>query len=212
MHPAISVKLYSRAAPGSGVVQLTKRCPLRLLIDRGARFVLIVALTSGVWGPQAQAQTSNEYQIKAAFLYNFAKFVEWPAEAFSEGNGSLIVGIVGEDPFGSAIDQTINGKTVNGRQLVITRLKWGQNLRACHILFISSSEHNRLGQILESLRGASVLTVGEAAQFSQQGGIIKFIMEENKLRFEINAEAAAGAGLKVSSKLLALAKTVRGRT
>ena len=112
-------------------------------------------------GSPAHAQTAGEYQIKAAFLFNFAKFIEWPSEAFNNGGAPLVLGIMGEDPFGSAIDQALNGKTVNGRQLTIKRLKWGQNLRDCHILFISSSERNRLAQIIESLKGASVLTVGE---------------------------------------------------
>jgi hypothetical protein len=206
-----SMKVHSRTTAESCVVQLIRRCSLWLLIDGAARFVLIVALMSGLCGTQAKAQSDNEYQIKGAFLYNFAKFVEWPAAAFNDDNAAFIFGIVGEDPFGSALDQTINGKTINGRQLVITRLKWGQNLRGCQILFVSSSERSHLAQILGSLSGASVLTVGEMAQFSQQGGIIRFMMEENKLRFEINTEAAAGAGLKVSSKLLTLAKTVRGR-
>jgi hypothetical protein len=117
---------------------------------------------------------------------------------------------VGDDPFGETIDQTMNGKTVNGRQLSIKRLKWGQNLKDCHILFISSSERKRLSQILESLRGGSTLTVGEMERFTQQGGIINLIMEDSKVRFEVNTNSAGQARLKISSKLLALAKSVTG--
>ena len=134
-----------------------------------------------------QAQSSGEYQIKAAFLYNFAKFVDWPAEAFAGSNGKLIIGVIGDDPFGGALNQAINGKTINGRPLLVRRLRWGQDLRSCHILFISSSERQRLPQIIQSLRGASVLTVGDMGQFNQQGGIINFILEANKVRFEINS-------------------------
>ncbi|HEX9002623.1 MAG TPA: YfiR family protein [Blastocatellia bacterium] len=184
-----------------------------LLICEWAGLTLLAILLSPVnfvFGVRAQTQTANEYEVKAAFLYNFAKFVEWPPEAFGSGGGTaLIVGIIGDDPFGSAIDRTISGKTVNGRQLTIRRLKWGQNLKDCHVLFVSSSEQKRLPQILEILKGASVLTVSEMDQFSQQGGVIGFVMENSKVRFEINTSASEQARLKISSKLLALARIVR---
>jgi hypothetical protein len=154
----------------------------------------------------AQAQTSDEYQVKAAFLYNFAKFVDWPAEAFSGSGAQLVIGVVGDDPFGGALDQAINGKSIGGHSLTIRRLKWGQDLRSCHILFISSSERKRLPQIIQSVRGASVLTVGDVDGFNQQGGIINFVLESSKVRFEINARASDQVRLRISSKLLALAK------
>ena len=179
-----------------------------LFIGKFISLLLLISLLGGACGRRVAAQTANEYQVKAAFLYNFAKFIEWPTEAFS--NGHLVVGLIGDDPFGSALDQTINGKSINGRQLIIRRFKWGQNLRDCHILFIASSERKRLPQILESLRGARVLTVGELDKFCQQGGLINFILEENKVRFEINLDVAEQAGLKISSKLLALARSVKG--
>jgi len=168
---------------------------------------LVLGLLSIAFSLVAQAQTSNEYQVKAAFLYNFAKFIDWPAEAFNASNAPLIIGVIGNDPFGVALDQAINGKTVNGRPLVVRRLKWGQDLRACQILFISSSERKRLPQIIQSLRGASVLTVGDMAEFTQQGGIINFILEASRVRFEINSRASDQARIRISSKLLALAKT-----
>jgi hypothetical protein len=155
--------------------------------------LLVISWLSGVAGGRVQAQAADEYQIKAAFLYN-----------------QLVVGLIGDDPFGSTIDQTISGKSINGRQLTIQRLKWGQNLRECHILFIAASERKRLAQILESLRGANVLTVSELDKFCLQGGLINFILEENKVRFEINLDAAEQAGLKISSRLLTLAKSVKG--
>lgn len=159
----------------------------------------------GTLSTAVQAQ-SNEYQVKAAFLYNFAKFVDWPAEALGGSNGTLVIGVIGDDPFGGALDQAINGKTVNGRALVVRRLKWGQDLRFCHILFISASERKHLPQIIQSLRGASVLTVGDMGQFNQEGGIINFVLEASKVRFEINSRGADQAQLRISSKLLALAK------
>ena len=176
-----------------------------LLLSRVVPFFLVFALVGSPFSARVQAQ-SNEYQVKAAFLYNFAKFVDWPAEAFGGSNGTLIIGVVGDDPFGGALDQAINGKSIGGRSLAVRRLKWGQDLRSCHILYISSSERKHLSQIIQSLRGASVLTVGDMGQFNQQGGIINFILEASKVRFEINSRGADQARLRISSKLLALAK------
>lgn len=168
-------------------------------------FLLVLFVLS--CGPvvQASAQTPDEYHVKAAFILNFARFIEWPSDGYGNG-GALVVGIVGEDPFGGSLDQ-LNGKTVNGHRIVIKRLKAEEYLRGCQILFISSSERNRLGKILESVRGATVLTIGELSQFNQAGGIIKFVIQENKVRFEINTGAASQARLKISSKLLALSKS-----
>lgn len=168
--------------------------------------LLVLGLLGSTLGTQVQAQSPNEYQVKAAFLYNFAKFVDWPAEAFTDSNAPLVIGVIGDDPFGGALDQAVSGKSIGGHWLNVRRLKWGQDLRSCHILYISSSERRRLPQIIQSLRGASVLTVGDVEEFNQQGGIINFILESNKVRFEINSRAADQARLRISSKLLALAK------
>jgi hypothetical protein len=172
------------------------------------RFTLVLTLlaviASGPVGP-THAQKADEYQVKAAFILNFARFVEWPGDSLSDGD-TLVIGIIGEDPFGNSIDQVVSRATANGRRLVVRRLKWGDNLRACHVLFISSSEHRRTGQILSSLRGASVLTISEMGDFSRNGGMIRLFIHDNKVFFEINAAAAGQARLKVSSKLLALSR------
>jgi len=183
---------------------------LRVTAGRVLALILVAAGAGAGSVPQADAQSEppSEYQIKAAFLYNFAKFVEWPADTFADPHDPIVLGIVGEDPFGSVLDKIVLGKTVNGRGLMIKRLKPGPDLRKCHILFISSSEKKHLAPILESLQGSSVLTVGETDRFAQSGGVINFILEENKVRFEINSETAARARLKISSKLLALARIV----
>ena len=157
------------------------------------------------------AQSQDEYRVKAAFLYNFTKFVEWPGDAFVDGGGAFVIGLVGSDPFGPTLDQTVASKSVNGRQLQVRRLKPGQTPRGCQILFIGASERRRLPQILDSLRGLSVLTVSEMEQFNQLGGMINFVMEDSKVGFEINAVAADRAHLKISSKLLQLAKSGKGR-
>jgi len=168
--------------------------------------LLLVSLCAGTSFP-VQAQAPNEYRVKAAFILNFARFIEWPGDGYGDG-GTLVVGIVGDDPFGGSLDQ-LNGTTVNGHRIVIRRLKAGDYLKACQILFVSSSERSRLGKILESLRGGSVLTIGELPQFNQAGGIIKFVIQNNKVRFEINDGAAGQARLRISSKLLALSKSGR---
>jgi hypothetical protein len=179
----------------------------RIAISIG--LLLMAILTTPA--PDTCAQSAGEYSVKAACLYRFAQFIDWPADSLGNDNAPLIVGVLGQDPFGGAIDQVIAGKTVNGRPLVIRRFQWGEDLRHCHILFISSSEQKRLSQILNSLKGASVLTVGEMDQFGQQGGMIRFILSDGKVTFEINLTAGEQARLRFSSKLLALAKAVRGR-
>lgn len=178
----------------------TGRLPARRLIKK----VILLVWVGLVLCAAIQAQTANEYEVKAAFILNFVRFVEWPDDAFGDG-GSLVVGIVGDDPFRGALDQ-LSGNTVDGRRLVVRQLRSTDNLRACQILFVSSSERNRLGKIMESVRGASVLTIGEVPQFNQVGGVIRFIVQDNKVRFEINTTAAVQARLRISSKLQALSK------
>jgi len=165
--------------------------------------IILLMVATCLFSSQVQAQ-ADEYQVKAAFIFNFAKFVEWPGDAFSDG-GTLVVGVVGDDPFGGALDR-LNGSAVNGRRLRIKRLRLGDNLRVCNILFISKSEGKNLWKILDSIKGTSVLTIGEMPQFNQSGGMIRFVIQNSKVRFEINASAAAQARLKISSKLLALSK------
>jgi hypothetical protein len=157
----------------------------------------------------AESHVLSEYQIKAGFLYNFAKFIEWPAQAFPDAHAPITIGILGQDPFGDILDQAIKGQVINGRKLAIRRLKGIGDLKACHILFISSSEKKHLTHILEGLKASSVLTVGEIDGFTQRGGIIKFTVAESQVRLEINVDLAQQAGLKISAKLLALAKIVR---
>ena len=169
--------------------------------------MLLLSLVSlAVWSPKVCAQTVNEYQVKAVFLYNFARFVEWPADPPTV---PIVIGILGEDPFGNALEETVRGKTINGHELAVKHLKSGQEARGCQIVFVASSERRRLRPLLASLGGAGVLTVGETEGFAESGGIISFTLEDDRVRFEINVDAAQRAGLKISSKLLSLAKVVR---
>jgi hypothetical protein len=152
---------------------------------------------------RAQSALQREYEIKAAYLYNFIKYVDWP----SYGD-TITIGVLGGNPFGSAL-APLNGKMVKGRRLVVRQLDSVRDAQRCQIIFVSSSEKPRLQEIFESLRSARVLTVGETQGFADGGGIINFIEENNKVRFEINAEAARRTGLNISSELLKLAKLVK---
>ncbi|HXA02484.1 MAG TPA: YfiR family protein [Cytophagaceae bacterium] len=148
---------------------------------------------------------SREYQVKAVFLFNFTQFVEWPSNAFSAG-APMVIGILGDDPFGSYLDETVSGENVNGHPLVIQRYRKIEDVKSCHVLFISTSETNNIEQIVASLKGRSILTVSDTPGFIQQGGIIRFFTSNNKIQFQINPEAARAAGLSISSKLLRLAE------
>jgi hypothetical protein len=152
----------------------------------------------------------SEYQIKAAYLFNFLKFVEFPGDSFADPLAPIIIGVVGDDPFGNALPQVVAGKTVQGRDLVVHVYRAGEDFRGAHILFISASEKKRLSLILSSLRGSSVLTVADTAGFLDAGGMIQFLNENDRVRFAINVDATSQAKVKVSSKLLSLAKTVGG--
>jgi hypothetical protein len=155
------------------------------------------------------AEAVPPYQLKAAFLYNFIKFVEWPPKAFQGTQSPYVIGVVGKDPFGPVLDETFRGKTVNGRPLAVRRMVSDENISECHVLFISSSERRRLRQILDKIGTAPVLTVADMEDFSGDGGMIEFVTEGAKIRFHINLEASRNAGLKIHSTLLNLAKIVR---
>jgi len=153
-----------------------------------------------------QAQTPTEYQLKAAVIYNFPKFVDWPD---ADPNLPIVIGILGDDPFGHDIDRTINGKTANGRALVIKRFSSLQSLTACQILFVSSSQRGNLRQIFAMASSVGALTVGESDHFAEAGGMIHLTMVNSKVRLVINQAAAERAGLKISAKLLSLAQVIR---
>ena len=152
----------------------------------------------------AQTRSPREYEIKAAFLYNFALFIEWPEAAFGASTSPLVLCVLGDDPFGPALD-TVEGRTAEGRTIEVRRFDGLEDLDECHILFISSSEREWLADVVEFLGSSSVLTVGETDDFAERGGIINLTIVRNKVRFEINLEAGNRAGLRLSSQLLNLA-------
>jgi len=170
--------------------------------------VLLAVLLCAVNWPFLKAQESaEEYAVKAAFLYNFARFTEWPAESFPEEDSPIIVCILGDDPFGGTID-FLKEKSIHGRPVLLKREKTLSNLKPCHVLFVSSSERSRLDQILGSTEDWSVLTISDIDEFAHKGGSVGFVRQDNKMRFEVNPEATKEAGLRLSSRLLRLALVV----
>ncbi len=171
----------------------------------------LVVLTAGLVQAHAAASAINEYQLKAAFLFNFAKFVVWPATAFHSADTPFQICVLGENPFGSALDEAVRGMEVAGRSFAIRKISEARQAPDCHILFIGASERKRSRAVLEDIKGFSILTVGEADDFLANGGMIRFKLKDAQLRFEIDADAAARQKLKISSKLLSLADATTKR-
>ena len=169
--------------------------------------VLAAMLISGGAPSFARGETAPEYVVKAAFLYNFAKFVEWPAESFAGPTSPIVLFVFGADPFGDAL-KSLKGKTANGRPIVVRYAANLGELERCHLLFVSASSTALLPKILQATKGWNALTVGDVDGFAQDGGTINLLNEEQRIGIEINMEAAQRSRLKISSKLLALAKIV----
>jgi hypothetical protein len=152
------------------------------------------------------AHAANEYEVKAAFLFNFTRFVDWPT---SPGSGPFCIGIEGADPFGGALEEVVKGRSAGGHTIAVKHFNAGEEPAACEIVFISGADAKKMRAALGRLQHAAVLTVGEGPGFCQSGGVIAFEVEENKVRLDINPEAAQRARLQISSKLLSLATLVR---
>lgn len=171
-------------------------------------FALIFPLPFMVLEGHADDTQPTEYQLKAAYIYHFAQFVEWPSTAFPQTNAPLVIGILGENPFGNNLQRVVQGKVLGGHPLVVQEFRsLPEMTNNCHVLFIGYPDE-RLPEILAALNGTSTLTVGESKRFTESGGMIKFIMEGTKIRFQINQTNAEKAGLKMSFKLLSLASKV----
>jgi hypothetical protein len=159
----------------------------------------------------ASSQPIDEYEVKAAFLYNFAKFVEWPALTFKNSRDPLRICVMGQNPFGRALVDEIGGKTIAGRPLVYSDVSDASRVADCQILFIASSERKRLPSLFALLPRTGVLTVGETEGFASQGGIVNLKLEGGRVRLEIDVEAAGQAHLRISAKVLNLAEIVGAR-
>ena len=161
----------------------------------------------------AQAQVSREYQLKAVFLYNFAQFTEWPEDAFADEKSPITIGVLGTDPFGPALNDTIRGETVRGRPLVVEHYRRADEIKTCHILFVSQAEIRHWEDIVKGMKGKPILTVADADGASSSGAVIRFAVENNKVHFRINQDAARQANLTLSSRLLRVADAAPpGRT
>jgi hypothetical protein len=171
-----------------------------------AAVALFLAWSGGLW---AASDAALEYEVKAAFLYNFAKFVEWPTAAFSDPDEALEFCILGDDPFGASIDRIVKGRAANGRAIAIRRNVRADASESCHLIFLGAMDDSEVARVVQDVGGAPVLTVGESPSFLDEGGIIGLVIDDGKVRFEINARGAEHAGLKVSSQLLKLARSVR---
>ena len=156
----------------------------------------------------AQSAKPSDYDVKAVYLYNFGRFVEWPANLAAQSD-SFKVCVLGQDPFGPALDAALAGETIGGKSVAAKRISTPQEATSCQILFMSSAQDSRLSKIMEALDKGAVLTVSDMPQFSRRGGMIQFVLEGKKVRFEVNLTAVQRAGLTLSSELLKVATIVR---
>ncbi|MCW3083138.1 MAG: YfiR family protein [Bacteroidetes bacterium] len=163
---------------------------------------------AGLW---AQQPSSRESQVKAVFLFNFTQFIEWPAKTFPDAESPLIIGILGDDPFGNYLEQATTNEKINSHPLIIQHYKTVDEIKKCHILFVNISNKEQLDLVFKSLEGKSILTVGDSRNFIRQGGMIRFFTDNDKIKFQINVEVAKAAGLTISSKLLRLAEIVTSK-
>ena len=187
---------------------------LRRLAILLAVFSMTLNWTASAGAQAGEASDSSEYLVKAGFIYNFAKFVEWPSTAFAEPDSPIVIGVLGTDPFGDIINHVVEGKKIGARGFVVRRFKWSKELKDskdftnCRILFVSSSEKMHFEEVVEAVKGLPILTVGEAPGFAERGGMIRLMLEDNRVRFEVNVEAAHEGNLNISSRLLTLARII----
>ena len=173
--------------------------------------VIIALCLWGGFATESFAQRATEYEVKAAFLYNFARFVTWPDSTTKEANAPLVIGVFGKDPFGSTLEQTIRNKTAQNHPIIIQHYQNIEDVHTCHILFIGTTEQKELTSLLTHLQTAPILTVGEQNDFCQNGGMVNFILVNRRVRFEINPQAIERSKLTISSRLLKLAQIVKDK-
>lgn len=154
----------------------------------------------------AQPVVSREYQIKAVFIFNFTQFVDWPQTAFPDADAPLVIAVLGDNPFGSYLNETVAGEKINGHPVIVQYYNRTEEIQNCHILFIALSDPQKSEQVISGIKGKSILTIGDSPDFLKRGGMIKFFKRKNNIRFEINPAAAKSANLTLSSKLLRVAE------
>jgi len=182
---------------------------LRFALLKGAVALSCVFPVLAAKPLHGQARVPKEYQLKAAFLYNFAKFVQWPDKSFSDTTSPFVIAVLGRSPFGDELEKAVQGRTANGRAIIVKQV---QNIGAAHavqLLFVPAADDSRLNELKDICQAQGILVVGESASFVKRGGMIAFKVEGDNLRFEVNTSAAEGAELKFSAQLLKLASNVR---
>jgi hypothetical protein len=180
-----------------------------------SRSLLLAALLLGalLFGVRVEAQTAmSESQVKAMFVYNFLKFVEWPAGVSADAKDPFLVLIIGEGPTADATEHFLESKTIGEQPLVVRRIRWDQSVAGARAAFVVERDGKKLQHVLKAAAAAGVLTIGEGESFATRGGVIGLLVEDRKVRFDVDTTAAQNAGLRVSSKLLALTRTVRSST
>jgi hypothetical protein len=178
---------------------------------RGLRFLFFACMDISFFlfhYGNCEAQSTTEYQVKAAYLFNFIRFVEWPDATPADTQSKWVIGVVGNSPISDELSKLVESKSILGRELQVKTFQATDNLRACNILFISESEKRHLPSILAGLRGSSVMTVADMEHFIDAGGMVQFVVEDARVRISIDVGATGRARLKVSSKLLAMARAV----
>jgi hypothetical protein len=187
-----------------------EHCSAQSLAYASRQFVAFALLWVFLASSSIQSQQKpSDYQVKAAYLYNFGRFVEWPVMVAATKGDSFTVCILGEDPFGSTLDATLAGEAIGGKHVVPKRISTPQESPGCQILFLSAAEAGRLNKVMEGLDKEAILTVSDIPQFLQRGGMIQFVMDGNRVRFEVNLAATQRVGLTLSSELLKVATAVR---
>ena len=167
-----------------------------------ATMTAVFAVTTTARGDEP----SREYQLKAAFIYNFAQFVIWPDGAMPSSDSPFVVGVVGQDPFSHALEDTMDGKTIAGHPISVKHLDSADQVSGCQLVFVPATEDDRLDDIFKAVADRPILTVGESNKFPDSGGTIRFFIEDSRIRFEINLDSAARGGIRISSKLCSLAR------
>jgi uncharacterized protein DUF4154 len=175
------------------------------------RVLRALALTLLLFAADGSA-APDEYRVKAVFLFNFSRFVEWPDSAFAAPDSPFVIGVFGHDPFGPELDEVTNGESVNGRPLQIRRVASVEQARDCQILFIPSTEQVQLDAILAALDRRSTLTVSDLDGAATRGAMIRLVTDNNRIRLRVNVDSARAAGLTISSKLLRSAEIVSSGT
>ncbi len=192
-----------RRVPGDRATRpVLSLSPLLIAVAAACAFLAIPVL-------HAQNPRPTDYQVKATYLYNFGRFIEWPGKVAAAQGGSFTVCVLGQDPFGPSLDATLAGETIGGKTVVAKRISSAEESGDCQILFLSLTDDSRLNKIIADLDKKAVLTVSDMSQFVKRGGMIQFVLEGKKVRFEVNLTATQHAGLTLSSELLKVATAVK---